>query len=135
MLHPLELETESNQSKSADRTALHSHEASILPPNRLVESSARAAINVGDVLRSASRTAFLRVVCQEINSSYPRASENRLLLCRVNELLCKRGYFVFAADAPPDASRILKTAICFSRYICVFFVHHFRRVTYTKHLI
>lgn len=120
----------SNQSKLADRSILHSHETSILPRNRLVESSARAAINVGDVLRSASRTVFLRVVCQEINSSYPRASENRSLLCRVNELLCKCRYFVFAASS--DASRILKTAICFCRYIYMFLSRHSRRITYTK---
>lgn len=90
------------------------------------------------MLRSASRTAFLRVVCQEINSSYPRASENRPLLCRVNELLCKCGYFVFAA--PSDASRILKTAPVFIdvyMYFFFFFVIlalHIRDVLYKYRL-
>lgn len=76
-LHPLRRIRNGVISRSwcADRSALRSHTRSpILLQNRLVESSTQAAINAGNVLRSVSRTAFLRVVCQEINSSYPRAS-------------------------------------------------------------
>jgi len=63
-----------SRSWSTDRSVLRSHTRSpILLQNRLVESSTQAAINASNVLRSASRSAFLRVVCQEINSSYSRA--------------------------------------------------------------
>jgi len=79
-LHPLGRIRNGVISRSwyTDHSALRSHtRSSILLQNRLVESSTQAAINASSVLRSASRTAFLRVVCQEINSSYPRASTSR----------------------------------------------------------
>jgi len=74
-LHPLRRIRNGVISRSwcTDRSALRSHTRSpILLQNRLVESSTQAAINAGNVLRSVNRTAFLRVVCQEINSSLTR---------------------------------------------------------------
>lgn len=111
-LHPLRRIRNGVISRSwcTDRSALRSHTRSpILLQNRLVESSTQAAINAGNVLRSANRTAFLRVVCQEINSSLTRELL-RAEVVREWVLFKHIGYLVLARF---QRSWILKIAICF----------------------